>query len=918
MSVRRRTLLIVVAAIVGFAVVSYVASLAIVRLSYARVETQLTQEHLRRAKDALDAELAQLSQKNQDWAASDSASAFVQGLDPSYRARVLTPANFDALRVNFMVYLDNTGTVVRAQTFDKATGNGVPAPDGLLADLGQSSPLIHPPGGAHSIAGILSLPRGPVLVSSHAILNGQHQPPSRGTLVMGRYLDAGEIAYLSTKAGEPVKLQAAAANASGAGVLKDVFGKSAAALTVGGGGGPSGAAAGWYLLLAFVLAGGLFGALAAMVIAREVPEAETEAPAAATQPTVAPTQAGAAAGPGSGAAMTGAVASTAGAAATGPPGPTQSSEDSVAKASAELTRQVHERTALLSQANEALTSEIAERKKIESAMRESEARYRGLVENMGDAVFVVNRVGKFDYASPHAMALTGYSQERFRQMSYRDLVAPSSRERVERQLALPPDGAPADPCEATFMHANGRTVDVELSASHLLSATGELTGVQWIARDITDRKRLEFQLGHMASHDYLTGLYNRRRFEEELSLRLAEARRHKTEGSLIWLDLDRFKELNDSLGHRAGDELLIRVANSLQEACRAENVLARMGGDEFALLMPHTTPEEAQQAAERMLSDLRAKTFSIGGHSIKLTGSVGVARFPWHGTTVHELLARADLAMYRAKQEGRDRFCVYRKDEDWQKELKARRSWAEKIERALAHEDFEVYAQPIVDPKTKEVLRHELLVRMKGDEGETIPPAAFLETAEDLGLIRQIDRWMIHQAVGLIAQLRALGRVQPLDVNLSATAFTDEGLLDHIEAELESARVDPALLGLEISETAAVGDMGKAVAFIGRLKRIGCRFALDNFGSGFSSFSYLKHMPVDVLKIDGSLIQNLPRNPRDQHLVKAIVELAKGMGVKTGAEYVEEAETLELLKSYGVDYAQGYHLGRPGPASEIT
>jgi EAL domain-containing protein (putative c-di-GMP-specific phosphodiesterase class I) len=293
---------------------------------------------------------------------------------------------------------------------------------------------------------------------------------------------------------------------------------------------------------------------------------------------------------------------------------------------------------------------------------------------------------------------------------------------------------------------------------------------------------------------------------------------------------------------------------------------------------------------------------------------VGVVLFPDHGTNTEELLARADLAMYRAKEQGRNQYCLYRPDEDWQAELQSRFDWSLLIENALRNDRFLVYAQPVINLATGEIDRHELLIRMEAADGSVIPPGMFLTVAERTGQIAQIDQWMVRRAIDLISMRGGDGRPCCLDVNLSGRAFSDPGLLPLIESELMRTGIDPAQFGVEITETAAVSDMGKAREFIETLKRLGCRVALDDFGSGFSSFYYLRNLPIDCLKIDGSFIQNMYSNKQDQHVVRAIVELAAGFGISSTAEFVEDGKTLDLLREFGVTYAQGFHIAEPGPS----
>lgn len=442
---------------------------------------------------------------------------------------------------------------------------------------------------------------------------------------------------------------------------------------------------------------------------------------------------------------------------------------------------------------------------------------------------------------------------------------------------------------------------------------GSLDFLSSVARDISERKYYETQLMYLANHDPLTGLYNRRRFEEEVERELTQTRRSGGQGAILLLDIDAFKGVNDSLGHHAGDQFLISLGVMLREALREMDLLARLGGDEFAILLPQTGREVARATAAQILEAVRGFRIIINGEPVRATTSIGVALYPDHGISVDELLVHADLAMYEAK-EVRDEWRLYTPDHNLQPVYAERRFWEQRLRDALEREQFTLYLQPI-EALHGSGRHYEALLRLCDDSGTITPPGVYLETAERTGIIRFIDRWVVGRAIRLIAEQQREGHELVLEVNLSGKALADLELLTIIKREIALTGIDPARLIFEITETAAIADVNEARRFIATLKEIGCRFALDDFGVGFSSFYYLKHLPVDFLKIDGSFIRNLPRDTVDQHLVKAMVEVARGLGKRTIAEFVEEEETLLLLREYGVDYAQGYYVGRPEPIS---
>jgi diguanylate cyclase (GGDEF)-like protein len=425
-------------------------------------------------------------------------------------------------------------------------------------------------------------------------------------------------------------------------------------------------------------------------------------------------------------------------------------------------------------------------------------------------------------------------------------------------------------------------------------------------------------LVHAANYDALTGLPNRRRFEEEVSRVLAQTRHRRTGGALLLLDVDDLKAVNDSRGHHAGDELLRMLAEALRAELPEEQKLARLTADEFCVLIPQARSHKAREIAKQILQLLRLRTFLIEGEPVRITSSIGIALLPEHGTTVHDLLTHADLAMYEAKAAGGNGSRIYDPLAGGQELSESRLRWKHRIGEALEKDRFVLYAQPIIDLRSGEVHEYELLIRMQDENGGLIPPAEFLDVAERFGLIYDIDRWVLRQAIRLVAEQRERGQQVRLAVNLSAKTFLRSDLVQMIEGQLNAAGVSGDSLILEVTETAAMDpNMEKVDKLISGLKRLGCRFALDDFGVGFANMRRLKHLQVDYLKIDGSFIRNLCADDVDRHLVEAIVEVARVLGKKTVAEFVQDAETLRALREIGVDYGQGYHLGRPAPVAMV-
>jgi diguanylate cyclase (GGDEF)-like protein len=441
--------------------------------------------------------------------------------------------------------------------------------------------------------------------------------------------------------------------------------------------------------------------------------------------------------------------------------------------------------------------------------------------------------------------------------------------------------------------------------------TSFLAAVDESYRQADDGRRFEQQLIHLANHDPLTGLYNRRRFQDELEHELSLANADSAPGALLFLDVDQFKDVNDSLGHRAGDELLQGLAVLLQTCVRENDVLARSGGDEFCVLLPNTNSQQARLLAQKIEDAVRHHTFLLERRPVNVTTSIGLALYPRHGVTAIELFSNADLAMYQAKANGRGRVEILRTNRDWRSVSEARLSWRNRIVEAIERDLFVLYAQPIRSLTQEQVREYEVLIRMPLGRNELASPATFLDVAEQFGLIQDIDRWVLRKAFHITAQQERLGTPVRLAVNLSGKSFSDSDMVTYVRNQLNLTGIDPSHIVAEVTETAAIANLTQATRFIRTLKNLGIRFSLDDFGVGFSSFYHLKHLPVDFLKIDGSFIKDLAISEVDQHLVKAIVEVARGLGKETIAEFVQDQQTVTLLQEFGVDFVQGYYIGRP-------
>lgn len=422
-----------------------------------------------------------------------------------------------------------------------------------------------------------------------------------------------------------------------------------------------------------------------------------------------------------------------------------------------------------------------------------------------------------------------------------------------------------------------------------------------------DREEARTDLEWLADHDPLTHLLNRRRFNRDLSEVLHQARTGANVGALLFVDLDQFKDVNDISGHQMGDLLLRQVTRRLETAVADNGVLGRLGGDEFALLLPSCGAEQAVAMAHQLQEHIRSVELDTGHWRHKVSASIGIALFPEHGKEAEELMAHADLAMYQAKELGRSRWHLFSRQDEGRARANARVLWADRIADALAADRFELYLQPILSLRTGRIERAEALLRMRDPNGELVMPNSFIPIAEETGQIEAIDHWVLAQAIALQARQHE----RNLSMNLSANALRDPSLLPDIERLLATYGVAPNRLTFEVTETIAINSLTQATALMRRIQALGCRFALDDFGSGFASYAYLRQLPVDDVKIDGAFIRNLPNSREDRIFVRAVTEMAHGMGKLVTAEFVENEQIVEILKEIGVDYAQGYHIGRP-------
>ena len=564
-------------------------------------------------------------------------------------------------------------------------------------------------------------------------------------------------------------------------------------------------------------------------------------------------------------------------------------------------------------------AEALERRMLD--LRCSESEQRTLAEILAtergrlDALLAAMRLGlvfvagdgRISYLNPAFLKLWGITP------AHQLIDQPVSLLRQELLRQMPLAGArqcfDGDGSLREYSLPDGRTITEHSVA--VSSPAGVEGGRLWIFEDITSQRQIAERLVFMAERDSLTALANRARFDAELERLLNQAGRDPgLYGALIYFDIDEFKTINDTFGHRAGDNVLIRTADTVSKLVRTNETFARLGGDEFAIIAPYADLTGAQSLAERLLSAVAAMQFEFENRRLSLTISVGIALFPEHAGSAEELVSRADAAMYQAKRGGKNGWRLYRPDLDHSEAMLAHLGWNEKIQVALKTGLFLLHFQGIHSTSSRAISHYEALVRMRDPENpeELLLPGRFIPAAERTGRIVDIDRWVMRAAISKLAETPTL---QALAINISARSFDDPTLARGISSLLSEFHVEPRRLIVELTETSALANMQDSEQFIRDIRALGCTVCLDDFGVGFSSFAYLKHLSADVLKIDGMFINNLASSREDQVFVRAIVDVARGLGKKTVAEFVGDAQTLELLAEIGVDYVQGFYLSRP-------
>ena len=566
--------------------------------------------------------------------------------------------------------------------------------------------------------------------------------------------------------------------------------------------------------------------------------------------------------------------------------------------------------------------DVTDRKRMERDLAEKHELLRVTLMSIGDAVITTDADARVRWLNAAAERMTGWR-------TIEALGRPISEVFVvEDELTHTPASCPVSLCLAegeivphhqlnALRDRHGQLYGIEESAAPIRDDQGQVLGAILVFRDVTEQRRLGREMSYRATHDPLTGLINRTEFEHRLAQALQQAEIDQVTHTLMYIDLDQFKLVNDACGHAVGDQLLRQVTALLHRCVRAHDTLARLGGDEFGVVLGHCSVEQAQRAAQQICDELEEFRFVHDGRRFRIGASIGLAPLDGRWRNIAQAQQAADSACYAAKEAGRNRVHAWY---DTDQALQARQGemqWATRLEQALDEDLFELFAQritPIHAGSANDGLHAEVLIRLRSPDGSLIAPGAFLPAAERFHMASRIDRWVLRHTFQMLAE-RDLSHVDTVAINLSGQSLGDSAFQAFVIELLGKARFDVRKLCLEVTETAVITRLDDARSFMLEVRQHGVRFALDDFGAGASSFGYLKQLPVDFLKIDGQFIRALTTDPLDQAAVRCFSDVARVLGIKTIAEFVDNQKTVEALQQMGVDYAQGYHFHKPEPAT---
>ncbi len=568
-------------------------------------------------------------------------------------------------------------------------------------------------------------------------------------------------------------------------------------------------------------------------------------------------------------------------------------------------------------------SDTTERQLAAAELFSEKERAQVTLSSIADGVITTDPDGWVEFLNPVAESLTGWKMSAARGLPLQAicrLTDEASRQPAANPIETVLHDQRTVEVAATLLLVRNDGVEIPIvhSGAPIRGRDGEIIGVVLILHDVSNERQYAAKLSYQATHDSLTGLINRSEFENRMTIALQSAAQLGRHHAVLYLDLDQFKIVNDTCGHTAGDQLIRQVSGLLQRRLREGDTLSRLGGDEFGVLLENCTPDNALRIAEELRQTTRDLHFAWEGRSFAVSVSIGLVSVDDGLYTLSDVLSAADAACYMAKDKGRNRVQLYRREDSEISLRHGEMEWVVRIQKALDEDRFVLYAQDIVrvDRKSQTGSHCELLVRMLDEDGKLVPPMAFIPAAERYGLMPSVDRWVLRTAFATMARLFAQPNGDALElcsINLSGATLGDDAFLEYVREQFDRFSLPRDRVCFEITETAAIANLDRAARFIEELREFGCRFSLDDFGSGMSSFGYLKHLPVDYIKIDGGFVKDMAEDPIDHAMVEAINNVGHVMGKQTIAEFVDSAKVMKALRAIGVDFAQGFWVSKPAP-----
>jgi len=901
-TVRTRTLLTIGAALLGLIIILFIGAYAILVRSFAQFEEQYTRLELLHAEGALRTEVHELGSLADAWALrgpSASAGRFNLAAWPWIDDTILARQQLD-----MACCYDGTRRLRFARVYDRRKQSGDLLTPSVRESIGSRRELFDATQNLRGREGILRLPGRLLLIAARPIVPADGRGASQGTLILGRYLDEQEIQEMgritrqlvdvySLENPLPEDVQHAvdmlkrskpyyvapltSSNIAGYSLVKDFNNAPVAVLRLLL---PRGLYSRSqhgvrYFSLSLLLIGLVLGGLVMLILEKQVLRPLGKLSANVTD--------------------------------IGEAGDLSArlpvrGKDELAR----LSLAVNDMLGALESSQEELLKK--------EALRESEERYRSLVELSPEAVYIV-RDQQFIFANAAGVSLLGAeTPEGLIGQSLHDALYPEHRETIEVRMRRLTVGQEWVPTEERFVRLDGSVVDVEMTVVSFLYQ--EQPAIQIVARDITERKRDRERLNYLAYFDPLTSLPNRQLFNDRLSQALTLAHRRREQIAVVVLDIDRFKEINDTLGHHIGDCLLQVVALRLKGCLRDSDTIARIGGDEFFLILPNIGGAKDAEAVAQKILDAFSEPFTIDTQEIYISASLGLSLYPTDGSNVEVLVKNADTAMYRAKSCGRNAFMLYSKEMG--ATVTERHTLESKLRKALDRGELSVHYQPKVDLRTGQVTGMEALARWQSPELGMVPPMLFIPLAEETGLIEPIGEFVLRTACAQnrVFQLSSCPRLQ-VAVNLSVVQFQQSTLIETVTRILRETALPPHLLELEITESVAMQNIEHTISALRALDNLGVSIAIDDFGTGYSSFSYLTKLPIHTLKIDRTFIQDILHDQDDAAIVAAIIAMTHSLRRHVVAEAVETSAQVEFLREHHCDEGQGYFFGRPVPPEEL-